>query len=51
MDTLCDAVGLLLERELLRSPQVCVLERRRLVAVNQERAVFQASAKLRAACR
>jgi hypothetical protein len=36
-DSLCDTVGLLLERELTASPGIAVLERRRLEQVNKER--------------
>jgi hypothetical protein len=36
-DSLCDSVGLLLERELTASPGIAVLERRRLEQVNKER--------------
>jgi len=36
-DSICDSVGLLLERELTASPGLAVLERRRLEQVNQER--------------
>jgi hypothetical protein len=39
MDSLCDSVGLLLERELTASPGIAVLERRRLEQVNRERAL------------
>ena len=35
-DSICDSVGLLLERELTASPGIAVLERRRLEQVNQE---------------
>ncbi len=38
-DSLCDAVGLLLERELTASPGIAVLERRRLEQVNLERSL------------
>ena len=38
-DGLCDAVGLLLERELTASPGIAVLERRRLEQVTKERSV------------
>ena len=38
-DSICDSVGLLLERELTASPGIAVLERRRLEQVNQERSV------------
>jgi hypothetical protein len=37
LDPLCDSVGMLLERELISSPNVAVLERRRLEQVNKER--------------
>jgi WD40 repeat protein len=37
LDPLCDSVGMLLERSLLASPGVAVLERRRLEQVNKER--------------
>ena len=36
-DSICDSVGLLLERELTASPGIAVLERRRLEQVNKER--------------
>ena len=36
-DSLCDTVGLLLERELTASPGIAVLERRRLEQINKER--------------
>jgi len=36
-DTLCDSVGMLLERELIAAPGLAVLERRRLEQVNKER--------------
>jgi hypothetical protein len=39
MDSLCDSVGLLLERRLVASPDLAVLERRRLDQVNRERDV------------
>lgn len=38
-DSICDSVGLLLERELTASPGIAVLERRRLEQVNKERGV------------
>ncbi|MCX7421114.1 MAG: hypothetical protein NT013_16450 [Planctomycetia bacterium] len=38
-DGLCEAVGLLVERGLSRSPDLAVLERRRLAHVNEERAL------------
>ena len=38
-DSLCDSVGLLLERELTASPGIAVLERRRLEQVNKERSL------------
>ena len=38
-DSICDSVGLLLERELTASPGIAVLERRRLEQVNKERSV------------
>src|SRR5207244_4220275 len=38
-DGLCEAVGLLVERGLARSPDLAVLERRRLAHVNEERAL------------
>jgi hypothetical protein len=38
-DSLCETVGLLVERGLSRSPDLAVLERRRLVHVNEERAL------------
>ena len=38
-DSICDSVGLLLERELTASTGIAVLERRRLEQVNQERGV------------
>jgi hypothetical protein len=37
MDAFCDSVGLLLERRLAASPDLAVLERRRLHQVNRER--------------
>ncbi len=37
MDAFCDSVGLLLERQLVASPDLAVLERRRLNQVNRER--------------
>ena len=37
LDSLCDSVGLLLERRLMASPNCAVLERRRLDQVNKER--------------
>ncbi len=37
LDPLCDSVGMLLERDLISSPGVAVLERRRLEQVNKER--------------
>lgn len=37
MDSFCDSVGLLLERQLAASPGLAVLERRRLHEVNRER--------------
>jgi hypothetical protein len=37
MDAFCDSVGLLLERQLAASPDLAVLERRRLHQVNRER--------------
>jgi hypothetical protein len=37
LDSLCDSVGLLLERALTASPGIAVLERRRLEQVNKER--------------
>ena len=37
LDPLCDSVGMLLERELIASPGVALLERRRLEQVNKER--------------
>ena len=39
LDSLCDSVGLLLERELTASPGIAVLERRRLEQVTRERAL------------
>ena len=39
LDPLCDSVGQLLERELIASPGVALLERRRLEQVNKERAL------------
>jgi hypothetical protein len=36
-DSLCDSVGLLLERELVSSPGIAILERRRLEQINKER--------------
>ena len=36
-DVFCDSVGLLLERQLVASPDLAVLERRRLEQVNKER--------------
>ena len=39
LDSLCDSVGLLLERELTASPGIAVLERRRLEQVNKERSL------------
>jgi hypothetical protein len=38
-DSICDSVGLLLERELTASPGIAVLERRRLEQINKERSV------------
>ena len=38
-DSLCDSVGLLLERELTASPGIAVLERRRLEQVSKERSL------------
>ncbi|MBC7816755.1 MAG: hypothetical protein IAG10_07700, partial [Planctomycetaceae bacterium] len=38
-DGLCEAVGLLVERGLSRSPDLAVLERRRLAHVNEERSL------------
>ncbi len=38
MDSFCDAVGALLERELIRSPDIAVLERKRLEHLNVEKA-------------
>ncbi len=38
-DALCETVGLLVERGLSRSPDLAVLERRRLAHVNEERAL------------
>jgi hypothetical protein len=38
-DSLCDSVGLLLERELTASPGIAVLERRRLEHLNRERSL------------
>ncbi len=37
LDGFCDSVGLLLERQLIASPDLALLERRRLEQVNQER--------------
>ena len=37
LDALCDSVGLLLERQLVASPDLALLERRRLEQVNKER--------------
>lgn len=37
LDALCDSVGLLLERHLVASPDLALLERRRLEQVNRER--------------
>jgi hypothetical protein len=37
LDSFCDSVGLLLERHLIASPNLALLERRRLEQVNQER--------------
>lgn len=37
LDSFCESVGLLLERQLLSSPGIAVLERRRLEQVNKER--------------
>ncbi len=39
LDPLCDSVGMLLERDLIASPGMAVLERRRLEQVNKERAL------------
>ena len=39
LDTLCDSVGMLLERSMIASPGVAVLERQRLDQVNKERAL------------
>jgi hypothetical protein len=39
LDGLCDSVGLLLERELTKSPGIAVLERRRLEQVSKERSL------------
>ena len=44
MDAFCDSVGLLLERGLAASPDLAVLERRRLHQVNRERDVFSRGA-------
>lgn len=44
LDSLCDALGELLERNLVDSPAVTVLERRRLQQVNLERALPTESA-------
>jgi hypothetical protein len=43
MDAFCDSVGLLLERRLVASPDLAVLERRRLNQVNRERDLPTAS--------
>ena len=37
LDVFCDSVGLLMERQLVASPDLAVLERRRLEQVNKER--------------
>ena len=37
LDALCDSVGVLLERQLVTSPDLALLERRRLEQVNKER--------------
>ncbi|MDB6027174.1 MAG: hypothetical protein JWM68_3397, partial [Verrucomicrobiales bacterium] len=37
MDSLCDSIGRLLERQLIQSPDITVLERERLEEINSER--------------